>query len=141
MNNVCLIGRLTIDPELRYTQDNKAYARVNIAVDRGISKEEKEAGKQSADFISCVFWNATAESLAKYVKKGHRIAVQGSIRTGSYDKEDGTKGYTTDIFVNRLNFLESKPKDDRPEPEYPYEEDISDFNPNEIVLSDDDLPF
>lgn len=118
MNNVNLIGRLTSEPELRYTQDNRAYVRVTLAVDRGLSKEDKEAGKQSADFISCVFWNKTAEVLSKYVKKGNRITVSGKIQTGSYEKENGDKMYTTDIIVNRLEFLESKPKDNRPEPEY-----------------------
>ena len=86
MNSVCLCGRLTTTPELRYTQDERAYSKVTIAVDRGISKEDKEAGKQSADFVTCVFWNGNAETLTKYVKKGHQIAVLGALRTGSYEK-------------------------------------------------------
>ncbi len=151
MNNVSLVGRLTTDPELRYTTDNRAYVRVNVAVDRGLSKEDKEAGKQSADFISCVFWNKTAENLAKFMKKGSQIAVIGKIRTGSYDKEDGTKGYTTDVRVDNLTFLDSKPKDGRPEPEYdgydaPEEEAVEENDPfkdfgESVEISDDDLPF
>lgn len=146
MNNWNGIGRLTSEPELRYTNDNRAYSRVTIAVERGISKEDKEAGKQSADFISCIFWNGNAERLCKYVKKGHRVAVEGAIRTGSYDKEDGSKAYTTDVRVNRLTFLETKGRDDRPEPEYdgydaPTEEDpFADFG-DSIEITDDDLPF
>lgn len=152
MNNVSLVGRLTADPELRYTSDSRAYVRVNIAVDRGLSKEDKEAGKQSADFISCVFWNKSAENLAKYMKKGSQIAVTGKIRTGSYDKADGTRGYTTDVRVDNLTFLDNKPKDERPEPEYdgyePVEEQekskdndpFSDFGET-IEISEDDLPF
>ena len=118
MNNVNLVGRLTSDPELRYTNDNRAYVRTNIAVDRKISKEDKEAWKTSADFISCVFWNKSAENLAKYMKKGSQIAITGKLRTGSYDAEDGTKRYTTDVRVDELTFLDSKPKSERPEPEY-----------------------
>ena len=114
MNSVELVGRLVADPELRYTQDNRAYVRVTIAVDRGISKEDKEAGKQSADFISCIFWNKTAENLAKYMKKGSQIGITGKLRTGSYEAQDGTTRYTTDVRVNELTFLESKPKDGRP---------------------------
>ena len=143
MNNTNLIGRLTTEPELRYTEDNRPFVRVTIAVDRGISKEDKEAGKQSADFISCIFWNGNAERLSKYVKKGHRIAVEGSIRTGSYDKENGDRVYTTDVRVNKLTFLESKDREGRPEPEYDgYEEKdpFADFG-NDIEITDDELPF
>lgn len=153
MNSVELVGRLVADPELRYTQDNRAYVRVTIAVDRGISKEDKEAGKQSADFISCIFWNKTAENLAKYMKKGSQIGITGKLRTGSYEAQDGTTRYTTDVRVNELTFLESKPKDTRPEPEYdgydamPDEEEqeveddpFKDFGES-VELSDDDLPF
>lgn len=118
MNNVSLVGRLTTDPELRYTTDNRAYVRVNVAVDRGISKEDKEVGKQSADFISCVFWNKTAENLAKYMKKGSQIALMGKLRTGSYETQDGTKRYTTDVRVSELTFLDTKTRNERPEPEY-----------------------
>jgi len=146
MNNWDGIGRLTTDPELRYTTDNIAYSRVTVAVDRPISKEDKEAGKQSADFISCIFWNGNAERLCKYVKKGHRVAVEGSLRTGSYEKDDGTRAYTTDVKVRRVKFLESKPKDDRPEPEYDEydlqseEDPFADFG-DSIEITDDDLPF
>lgn len=153
MNSVELVGRLVADPELRYTQDNRAYVRVTIAVDRGISKEDKEAGKQSADFISCIFWNKTAENLAKYMKKGSQIGITGKLRTGSYEAQDGTTRYTTDVRVDELTFLESKPKDGRPEPEYdeydaiPDEDEeevendpFKDFG-EEVVISDDDLPF
>ena len=143
MNSTNLIGRLTTEPELRYTEDNRPFVRVTLAVDRGISKEDKEAGKQSADFISCIFWNGNAERLNQYVKKGHRVAVEGSIRTGSYEKDNGDKVYTTDVRVNKVTFLEGKDKDVRPEPEYDgYEENdpFADFN-NDVEITDDDLPF
>lgn len=156
MNSVELVGRLVADPELRYTQDNRAYVRVTIAVDRGISKEDKEAGKQSADFISCIFWNKTAENLAKYMKKGSQIGITGKLRTGSYEAQDGTTRYTTDVRVNELTFLESKPKDGRPEPEYDVYDALPDEDEEEtsevendpfkdfgesVEISDDDLPF
>lgn len=118
MNNVCLVGRLTADPTLGYTQDNRAYSRINLAVDRGLSKEDKEAGKQSADFISCVFWNKNAENLCNYCSKGSQISIVGAIRTSSYTDVDGNKRYSTDVRVNSLRFLGSKSKDDRPDPEY-----------------------
>ena len=115
MNNVSLVGRLCADPELKYTQSNKPYVRVTLAVNRPFADE---SGEKKADFISCVFWNKTAEVLAKYTKKGHRIDVTGNIRTGRYERTDGSTAYTTDVYVNQLEFLESKPKDDRPDPEY-----------------------
>ena len=140
MNNVSLVGRLTADPELRYTSDNRPYVRAAVAVDRNISKEEKDAGKQSADFISCVFWNKNAENLAKFMKKGSRIAITGQIRTGSYDLDDGTKRYTTDVRVISVTFLESK-SNERPEPEYDGPDDSYKNFEEEIVITDDDLPF
>ena len=151
MNSVCLVGRLVADPELKYNQDGKAWVRITIAVDRGISKEAEEAGKQSADFISCIFWESKAESLAKYMKKGNRIGVTGRIVSGKYQGQDGNMIYTTDVRVYGLTFLESKPKNERPEPEYDGHENpnnnqeetndpFADFG-EEITLSDDDLPF
>lgn len=154
MNSVELVGRLTADPEIRYTRDNRAYVRGTLAVDRGISKEDKEVGKQSADFISCIFWNKTAENLAKYMKKGSQIGITGKLRSGSYEAQDGTTRYTTDVRVNELTFLENKPKDARPEPEYdgydslPNEEEtneiendpFADFGES-IEISEEDLPF
>ena len=157
MNNVSLVGRLTRNPELRYTQDNRAYCRVVLAVDRGISKEDREAGKQSADFISCICWNKTAENLAKYMKKGSSVSMVGRIMTGSYENSKGEKVYTTDVRVNQLKFLD-KPNngEGRPDPEYDGKEDIDnapetpeppvdddpfkDFG-DSVELSDDDLPF
>ncbi len=147
MNNTTLVGRLVADPELRYTKSGKAYVRVTVAVNRNFTND---AGEKEADFISCVFWNSTAEVLAKYTKKGHRIGIIGNIRTGSYEKDDGTKGYTTDVYVNHLEFLENKPKDDRPEPEYSsYEaqKDVQEENDpfanfgEQVEINEQDLPF
>nr|DAK67163.1 MAG TPA: Single strand binding protein [Caudoviricetes sp.] len=110
MNNVILTGRIAKDLEIRYTQTGKAYCRLTLAVDRGMSKEKKQEveakGQPTADFINCVAWNKLAETINKYSGKGRKILVEGSIQTGSFTTEDGSKKYTTDILVNRAEILE-----------------------------------
>ena len=143
MNKVILIGRTTADPELRYTQSEKAFTRFTLAVNRDYKKEN---GETDADFISIVAWDQLAETVHKYVKKGHKICVEGRIQTGSYDKEDGSKGYLTDVIMSHLDFLEKKSQDDRPAPEYtePEKEEaddpFKDFG-DTVQLTDNDLPF
>ena len=143
MNKVVLVGRITADPELRYTQSNIAYTRFTLAVNRNF---KNESGETEADFISCVAWNKLAETISNYVKKGNRIGIAGRIQTGSYDKEDGSKGYLTDVIVNELEFLESKNKEGRPAPEYtegqaPADEDPFSGFGDSVQVTDDDLPF
>ena len=106
MNKTTLLGRLTKDPEVRYTQGEQpvAIARYTLAVDRKYKKE----GEPTADFISCVAFGKLGEFAEKYLKKGIKIAVVGRIQTGSYTKEDGTKIYTTDVVVEECEFAESK---------------------------------
>ncbi len=110
MNNVSLIGRLTRDPELRYTQSGVAVVRFNVAVDRRMSKQRKReaeaANQPTADFINCTAWRQTAELIANYFKKGNRIGVTGRIQTGSYEK-DGQTIYTTDVIADSIDFIES----------------------------------
>ena len=101
MNRVFLIGRLSRDPDIRYTQDQKCIARINIAVDRRTQKEE-------ADFISCKAWEKRAENIGKYLHKGSKIAVDGHIQTGSYTNRDGQKVYTTDVIIDSWEFCEPK---------------------------------
>lgn len=142
MNKVELIGRITADPELRYTQSNKAYTRFTIAVNRGFKNED---GESEADFISVVAWEKRAETICKYVKKGNRLGLVGRIQTGSYEKEDGTRGYLTDVIVGELEFLENKPKEEKPAPEY-QESSSSDEDPfaefgDSMQIEDNDLPF
>lgn len=103
MNKVILIGRLVADPEIRYTQSGKAVASYRLAVDRPF----KQDGQQEADFINCVAWGKTGEFAGNYLHKGTKIAVEGRIQTGSYEK-DGVKHYTTDIVVDRHEFCESR---------------------------------
>lgn len=105
MNKVILMGRLTRDPEVRYStgENQTCVARYTLAVDRKFKKE----GEQTADFISCVAFGKNGEFAEKYLHKGMKIAVEGRIQTGSYEK-DGVKHYTTDIVVESHDFCESK---------------------------------
>lgn len=103
MNSVQLVGRLTRDPEVRYTDSGTSIARFSVAVDRRFSRE----GEQSADFISCVAFAKTGEFIEKYFHKGMKIGLVGRIQTGSYEK-DGTKYYTTDVIAETVEFVESK---------------------------------
>ena len=104
MNIVALTGRLTKDPDIRYTNSGTSIARFNIAVDRDFKKEDG----QTADFPNIVAFGKTAEFIEKYFSKGKRIEVMGRLQTGSYQKEDGTKVYTTDVLAERVGFGESK---------------------------------
>lgn len=99
MNKVVLIGRMVADPELRFAAGSgMAISRFRVAVNR----RKKEDG---ADFINCVSFGKTAETIAQYFTKGRQIAVTGNIRTGSYDAQDGTKRYTTDVAVESFEFI------------------------------------
>lgn len=99
MNKVILIGRLTKDPELNFAAGSgTAVTRFSLAVKRPFKKDE-------SDFINCVAFGKTGETIAQYITKGRQLAVTGSIRTGSYDAKDGSKRYTTDIIVDSFEFL------------------------------------
>jgi len=107
MNNVSLLGRLTKDPELRYTQSGIATVRFTLAVDRRFKDQNGERG---ADFISIVAWRKAAEIIAQYARKGSQLAITGSIQTGSYDNQQtGQRVYTTDVVVDQFNFVGSRP--------------------------------
>ncbi len=107
MNIYVGIGNLTKAVDLRYTQSNLAIARFTLAINRQKTKE----GKQECDFINCVAYGKTAELLSKHLDKGSKISVEGHIQTGLYEK-DGKKIYTTDVAVERVQFLDRKKKDD-----------------------------
>ena len=106
MNKVILMGRLTRDPDIRYSagENSMAVARYTLAVDRRFKRD----GEQSADFISCVAFGRSAEFAEKYFHQGIRIVVSGRIQTGSYTNRDGNKVYTTDVVVEDQEFAESK---------------------------------
>ena len=105
MNEVHLVGRLTKKPEVRYNANNVAICRFNIAIDRPKAKDKEES---ETDYPTCVCFNNMAINLVKYQDKGGLIAVSGRLQTGSYEKEDGTKVYTTEVMANRIQFLSSK---------------------------------
>lgn len=106
MNKVILMGRLTRDPEVRYSQGENAsaVARYTLAVDRRFKRD----GEASADFINCVSFGKTAEFAERYLRQGVKIAVTGRIQTGSYTNKDGVRVYTTDVVVEEQEFAESK---------------------------------
>ncbi len=107
MNKVILMGRLTRDPEVRYTtqgEQSMAIARYTLAVDR----RHKQEGQASADFITCVAFGRQGEFAEKYLHQGTKVVVEGRIQTGSYTNKDGQKVYTTDVVVENSEFAESK---------------------------------
>ena len=107
MNKVILMGRLTRDPDIRYTQgeNSMAVARYTLAVDR---RRANADGQREADFISCVAFGRQAEFAERYLHQGTKIAVTGRIQTGSYTNKDGQKVYTTDVVIEEQEFAESK---------------------------------
>ena len=108
MNKVILMGRLTRDPEVRYSQGETplAIARYTLAVDRRMARSNNE--EQSADFINCVAFGRAGEFAERYFRKGTKIAVTGRIQTGSYTNKDGVRVYTTEVVVEEQEFAESK---------------------------------
>lgn len=105
MNKVILIGRLTKDPELRKTPTDVPVVQFVLAVNRSYQNQN---GERQADFITCIAWRNQAENLARYIKKGGLVAVDGSIQTRSYDDQNGVRKYVTEVVCNQITFLESK---------------------------------
>lgn len=152
MNKVVLIGRLTRDPELRYTSSNIPSVRFSLAVDRPFTSQ---SGERETDFINIVVWRKQAENVKKYITKGSLVAVEGRIQTGSYEK-DGQRVYTTDVVADNVQFLETKAQSqNRPvedsvtpadfannnvKPTDMNEEVFADFG-DSIEISDDDIAF
>lgn len=108
MNNVCLIGRITKEPELRYTQSGTAVVSFTLAVTRDFKNPN---GEYESDFINCVAWRNQAEFIGNYIKKGYLIGVSGSIQTRSYDDKYGKK-YVTEVIVDGVNNLTPKEKEE-----------------------------
>ena len=141
MNNVNLIGRLTADPELKRTQSGTAMVRFSIAVDRAYTKQGEE---KQTDFINCIAWDKKAEFICKYFSKGQKIALTGSIRTGSYTDKDGNKRNTVDVWVDNVEFCESRKQGGTSADAHTQEPQKSaEFRkPQEPIQYDDnDLPF
>lgn len=143
MNRTILVGRLTKDPDLRYTPNGVAVANFTVAVNRPFKNE----GEQQADFINCVVWRAPAENLAKYMKKGSQIGVDGRIQTRSFEGQDGKTVYITEVVADSVQFLESKGSNNQTNNQSNNQqsskanEDPFKGNGEPIDISDDDLPF
>ena len=122
MNKVCLVGRLTAKPELRYTNSNVAYTRFTVAVNRTFTNNQ---GQREADFINVIVWRKAAENVANYLDKGSQVSIDGRIQTGSFTDKDGNKRYTTDVVADNVQFLDSKKQNNVPANEptpYDYEQ-------------------
>lgn len=132
-----MIGNLTKDPELAQTNSGISFARFTIAVSRKFQNAE---GERETDFLNCIAWRGQAENLHKYQKKGSKIAVVGWLQTGSYEAQDGTKRYTTDIVADEIEFLTSKGNgtgsQNEPTPP-PAHDNTTELQP----IDDDSLPF
>ena len=150
MNKVILIGRLTKDPELRRTPTDVSVVQFTIAVNRPFQQQN---GERQADFINCVAWRNQAENLAKYIKKGGQIAVEGSIQTRSYDDPNGVRRFVTEVIASQITFLESRRTDSgyndlsqlevppmRENNSFSQESPFGDIKSN-FDISSDDLPF
>lgn len=105
INRVVLVGRLTKDPELRYTPSGVAVARFTLAVNRTFSNQQ---GEKQADFINIVVWRKQAENTANFLRKGALAGIEGRIQTGSYEGQDGKRVYTTEVVADSVQFLESR---------------------------------
>lgn len=136
MNKVVLIGRLTKDPELRYAAGSgTAVCRFTVAITRQFKKDE-------TDFINCVSFGKTGETIAQYITKGRQIAVTGSIRTGSYDAQDGTKRYTTDVAVESFEFIGNSNNNYNNNSESNWNQPVDDVGFGDMTPIDDgDMPF
>ena len=142
LNSTCLVGRLTKDPELRYTPSNQAVATFSLAVNRRFKNQN---GEREADFINCVIWRQQAENLANWGKKGNLIGITGSIQTRNYENQQGQRVYVTEVVADNFQLLEFNKQNDQSQtqnhnqhPNFGRNEPIQS---NPIDISDDDLPF
>lgn len=117
INNIVLVGRTTKAIELKQNKNGTNYVQFTLAVNRPYKDEQ---GGQQADFITCVAWNKTAETLSNYVSKGMMIGVEGRLQVRNYENEAGVRQYLSEVLVNRFTFLESKKSSTIPEPVEPF---------------------
>ena len=138
MNTICLMGRLTSDPEWKTTQSGVSVTSFSVAVDRPFTNKEKE---KQTDFINCVAWRGTAEFVSKFFHKGQRIALQGSLQSRKYTANDGGQRTAYEVVVDNAFFCESKNDNQRNAniTQYPIAEQV--VNEFETILTDEDLPF
>lgn len=137
INNVTLVGRLTRDPELRYTPSNIAITTFNLAVNRNF---KNQAGDREADFINCMIWRQQAENFANWVKKGALVGITGRIQTRSYDNQQGQRVYVTEVVAESFQTLEKKGNTaNHSSMENQMPPSFGSTNP--LDISDDDFPF
>lgn len=136
INNVVLVGRLTKDPDLRYTASGAAVATFTLAVNRNFTNQ---SGNREADFINCVMWRKPAETLANYARKGTLLGVTGRIQTRNYENQQGQRVYVTEVVAENFQLLEKREESTR-EQQQPAGNDPF-ANSSSIDISDDDLPF
>lgn len=136
MNRVVLVGRLTKDPELRYTQSGVAVASFTLAVNRPYSNQQ---GEKEVDYLNCVVWRKPAENVANFLKKGNMAGVDGTIQTRNYEGQDGKRVYVTEIMADSVQFLEPKANGERQVP--PQNRPPVGAPNGQVDISDDDLPF
>lgn len=143
INNVTLVGRLTRDPDLRFTGNGSAVATFNLAVNRNFTNAE---GEREADFVNCVIWRKTAETLANYAKKGSLIGITGRIQTRNYENQEGQRVYVTEVVCDNFQLLEKKDVRDNQANNNPLNQSsqgpsYNNQSNSQIDIQDDDLPF
>lgn len=145
INRVILVGRLTKDPELRYTPSGVAVATFTLAVNRPFTNQQ---GERETDFINCVVWRKQAENVANFLRKGNLAGVDGRLQTRSYEGQDGKRVYVTEVVAESVQFLEPKNASERGQSSSYTEPENHDLDGDPfagsgepIDISDDDLPF
>lgn len=138
LNNVCLVGRMTDNAELRYTPNNQAVATFRLAVNRNFKSQN---GEREADFINCVIWRQQAENLANWAKKGALIGIVGRIQTRNYENQQGQRVYVTEVVAEQFQLLESRR--DRGSNSQPTVDNHQNFSQQAepFSIDDDSLPF
>ncbi|MEO1772512.1 single-stranded DNA-binding protein [Candidatus Enterococcus ferrettii] len=152
INNVVLVGRLTKDPDLRYTASGMGVATFTLAVNRNFTNQ---SGNRDADFINCVIWRKSAETLANYARKGTLLGVTGRIQTRNYENQQGQRVYVTEIVADNFQLLESRSANEERQNGNPsgsnaqqqsnatpdFGNSPDPFSSSSIDIADDDLPF
>jgi single-strand DNA-binding protein len=150
INNVVLVGRLTRDPELRFTSNGSAVASFNLAVNRNFTNA---SGEREADFVNCVIWRKPAETLANYAKKGTLIGVVGRIQTRNYENQQGQKVFVTEVVCDNFQLLEKRDSSESQSNKGLSNEELQGYTEinlanndpgggsSQIDINDDDLPF
>jgi len=139
MNRSVIVGRLTKDVDLRYTQNGKAVGNFTLAVNRPFRNQQ--TNDYDADFINCVAWGKQAENLAQYMKKGSQVGVDGRIQTRTYDDKDGKTVYVTEVVADNIQFLESKKSNNQNNEPQQQENNPFESDAEPIDIDDSDLPF